>query len=69
MGTHVKTAPRLVRGEGTHVNKQHALEKKTMVVAANFHCKRVIVTGTIFYRWNRYNIVKSTIIVYLLLFF
>ena len=37
--------------------------QETIVVITNSHCKSVIINGTIFYRWDRYNIVKSTIII------
>ena len=45
--------------------KFHAtLEKITMVVTTNFHCKSVIIGGTIFYIRDYYNhIVESTIII------
>ena len=42
-------------------NFNPALDKKTMVVTTNSHYKRVIISGTIFYRWDRYNIVEFTI--------
>ena len=36
-------------------NYNIALKKITMVVTTNFHCKSVIISGTIFYSWNYYN--------------
>ena len=40
------------------------LEKITVVVTTNSHCKSVIISGTIFYSWDYCNhIVKSTIII------
>ena len=40
----------------------NALKKITVVITTNFHCKDVIISGTLFYSWDYYNhIVKSTI--------
>ena len=41
-----------------------ALNKITMVVTTNSHCKSVIISGTLFYSWDYYNhTVKSAIII------
>ena len=43
-------------------------EKKNMVVTTKSHCKSVIISGTIFYLWDRYNIVESAIINIIIIF-
>ena len=47
----------------SNARKKSRAEKKTMVVTTNSHCKSVVISGTIFYRSDRYDILNSIIII------